>query len=268
MSRAFTLIELVVVLGILALLTHLAVREFGRLRDDRLVSEANRQLESIQASIYAPGVSGQEPTGFLADMGRMPRAFETNSLSELWACPANARPFSIVQARAENLVVGAKSLADLSVYVPSGWRGPYLRIPFGKSRLLDPWGNEFLVRDETGLERVVESNNAAVAVAQYGAFSRVADRRVLSLIPSGGAQSRLIVSGVPLGTNSYSTISYRWYGPADGLITGSVAEVSYPTPAIFSGLTPGLRILKDSITGVARAVVVRPGDNFIQIPLP
>lgn len=267
MRRAFTLVELVVVLGIIALLTHLAVREFAHLRDQKLESVADRQLETIRASVYECGADGL-PTGFLADMGRLPNAAETNSLSELWACPAGARPFAVLKAKSENLVTGAKGLADETVYVPTGWRGPYLRIPFGKSALRDPWGNEFLTKDDAGLERVSATNGVAFAVAHYGAASRPEARRMCPLIPAGGARSRLVVSGAPQGTNTYSSITYTWYGPADGLITGATATVSFPTPAEFTGLTPGVRILKENVTGVARQIVVRPGDNFIQLPLP
>lgn len=266
-ERAFTLVELVVVLGVIALLTHLAVREFAHLRDQKLESVADRQLETIRSSVYERGSDGL-PAGFLADMGRMPNAAETNSLSELWACPKGARPFAVLRAKAENLVVGAKALADESVCVPTGWRGPYLRLPFGKSALRDPWGNEFVVKDEAGFERVSATNGAAIAVSHYGAASRLEARRVCPLVPDGGARSRLVVSGAPQGTNTYSTIAYTWYGPADGLITGATAMVSFPMPAEFTGLTPGVRILKESVTGVARQIVVRPGDNFIQLPLP
>ncbi len=267
MRRAFTLVELVVVLGVIALLTHLAVREFAHLRDQKLESVADRQLETIRASVYERGADGL-PTGFLADMGRMPNAAETNSLAELWVCPTGARRFAVLRAKGANLVTGAKAIADETVYVPTGWRGPYLRLPFGKAALRDPWGNEFVVKDEAGFERVSATNGVTLAVSHYGAASRPEARRICPLVPSGGAESRLVVSGAPQGTNAYSTITYTWYGPADGLITGATATVSFPTPAEFTGLTPGVRILKESVTGVARQIVVQPGDNFIQLPLP
>ena len=63
-------------------------------------------------------------------------------------------------------------------------------------------------------------------------------------------------------------ITYTWYGPADGLITGAVKTVRYPAVAVFEGLAPGRRILKDSRSGRARTIDVKPGDNLVSIKLP
>ena len=49
----FTLVELVVVLAVIAVLTHLAVRELSHLRDGKLAKVADRQLEEIRASVYS-----------------------------------------------------------------------------------------------------------------------------------------------------------------------------------------------------------------------
>ncbi len=52
------------------------------------------------------------------------------------------------------------------------------------------------------------------------------------------------------------------------MITGAVQKVLYPASAVFEGLTPGRRILKDSRSGLARTIDVKPGDNLISISLP
>ena len=51
-KRGFTLIELVVVLAILALVTHLAVREMAHLRDNRLSQLADRQLGELRDAFW------------------------------------------------------------------------------------------------------------------------------------------------------------------------------------------------------------------------
>ena len=260
MKRAFTLIELVVVLAVIAVLTHLAVRELSHLRDARLTKAADAQLETIRASVYSR-TPGEEATGFLADMGRLPRLVDDMTLGELWAMPTNALPYAVRPATAENLVPGLSSLAKASVYVPTGWRGPYLRLPIGKSRLFDPWGNPVEREDVAGLPRLTISNDFIVAVSHYGPRAQEGGMRTLSIQPDGGAASRLIVS-----TTSASDISVAWYGPASGLITGATHVVSAGAPHTFEGLTPGTRILH--YNGAAHTIDVKPGDNLISLGLP
>ena len=269
----FTLVELVVVLVVIAVLTHLAVRELSHLRDGKLSKAADRQLEEIRAGVYSR-VVGEEATGFLADMGRLPRLADdvrtgrasritvTNStLGELWLMPSGAKPYAVRQATAENLVPGLESLVNASVYVPTGWRGPYLRLPFGKMRLLDPWGNPVEMEDAAGLPRLTVSNGFVTAVSHFGPLSQPSGERRLSLVPDGGAESRLVVTSA-----SETPLTVTWYGPASGLVTGATAVVSATSPAVFAGLTPGRRILH--YNGAAHTIDVKPGDNLISLDLP
>ena len=266
-KKGFTLVELVVVLMVIAIVTHLAVREASRLRDSKLEQVANKQLDVIRAAVFERDAAG-EMSGFLCDMGRMVKPSVTNGLEELLVRPSGAKEFGVRQASAANLVAGAKGLADANVWVPTGWRGPYVKVPFGKDVIRDPWGNKFVEADEAGFERVVVTNGFVVGVAHYGAAARREARQFCSVVPNGGSMSRLIVQGVAVGTNEYGTISFTWYGPAEGMITGAVESVEYPTACVFEGLTPGVRILKDSVTGVARQICVRPGDNLVEVVLP
>lgn len=280
MKRAFTLIELTIVLVIIALVTHLAVRELASVTEAKRDDAADRQLATLREAVYATR-PGEDPTGFLADMGRLPRAcIETNeyreivrTLRELWSRPEDVRTYAVRPATADNLQVESArktDLADSDVLVPTGWRGPYLRLPFARDRLLDPWGNPMENPDSSGLARLTLTNGLITAVAHYGRTAQPSGRRTCVLEPEGGAISRLIVSAESAsGALAAGTrITYRWYGPAAGLITGAVETVDFPAQAIFEGLTPGVRILKDSVSGLARRIVIRPGDNLIQIRLP
>ena len=265
MKRAFTLIELVVVLSVIAVLTHLAVRELSHFRNAKLTKAADAQLETIRDGVYCK-TDGEDAVGFLADMGRLPRLVDGMTLGEFWAMPTNALPYAVRPATTENLVPGLSALANASVYVPTGWRGPYLRLPFGKSRLCDPWGNPVEREDSAGLPRLTVSNGFIVAVSHYGPQAQEGEKRTLSLLPvptlpEGGARSRLVVT-----TTSASDTSVAWYGPAGGLITGAVHAVSAAAPFTFDGLTPGTRILY--YNGSAHAIDVKPGDNLVSIDLP
>ena len=262
--RGFTFVELVVVLAVIAVLTHLAVREMSHFRDGKLVKAADRQLEDLKAAVYNRAADG-ESGGFLADMGRLPRLSD-GALSELWAMPSAARPYAVRQAVAPNLCAGVPPAEG--VYVPTGWRGPYLKLPLGRSRLLDPWGNAVESEDSAGLARLWTSNGFVVAAAHYGPSARASGERRISLVPEGGASSRLFVTTTSHASISAGNFEYRWYGPADGLVTGAVVSATCPGMVAVEGLAPGVKILWDSATGASRLVDVKPGDNMISVELP
>lgn len=235
MKRAFTLIELVVVLAALAIVAHLAVRELAHFRASRLENAAMRQLEEIRDAVWSVDSHG-EAHGFLADMGRLPR-----ELDELWELPAGAQAYSVT-----NVASG--------VYAASGWRGPYIRLGTGRDRLLDPWGNEFSMRDSAGLARVFKDDEGFVTnICHYGESAQASGRRDMSLVPHGGRASRLVVTSELSGEGSVTC-----YWP-DG--DGALASEEKSLPATFEGIPPGLRTLHIDAAGM-RSVSLIPGDNL------
>ena len=66
MRSGLTLIELTIVLFILGLLTHFAVIEASRVREEALVKAASRQFDEISSAVL--DWSSGEPSGFLLDM--------------------------------------------------------------------------------------------------------------------------------------------------------------------------------------------------------
>ena len=270
MKRGFTLIEMSVVLLVIALVTHLAFRQLGAVRDAKLVAAADRQLSEIRDAVYSVDRDG-EPTGFLADMGRLVAA-TNGTLSELWRLPAGARQYAVRPALRENYVAGvADELENGDVRVATGWRGPYLRLPVGRSRLTDPWGNPLESPDTAGFDRLAVTNGVATAVSHFGPTALPHDerRRTLALAPERGASSRLFVQVVSRSGASLPPVDYCWYGPCDGLITGACEKaVQYGRSCAFEGLTPGRRVLWDSASRVSRLVTVLPGDNQVEVAVP
>lgn len=270
MRRGFTLVEMTVVLVVIAVLTHLAVRQVSQLRDARLEKAANRQLEEIRAAVYAR--EGGESTGFLADMGRLPRTTNSTNatLEELWIRPEGVGNFAFLPAVSNHLSVAAADvdkLEDAGVLVPTGWRGPYLRLPFGRGELLDPWGNPVCEKDSAGLARLTVTNGFIAAVSHYGATAQLRGRKTLSLVPPQGATSRLLVKFVT--ADATGTVSCKWYGADAGRITGGFTnDVPVAETIVFAGLAPGVKAVKDSRSGNVRYVDLRPGDNLLQIDLP
>ncbi|MCR5415047.1 MAG: type II secretion system protein GspG [Kiritimatiellae bacterium] len=264
MKRAFTLVELSVVLLVLAVLAHLAVRELGRTRDRKLVSAADRQLEEVRSAVWELR-PGEDPSGFLADMGRLPGISPDGTLEELWARPAGVPEYALREATGTNLCAGVSG--EPGVFVPTGWRGPYLRLPAGRDGLFDPWGNPMTVLDDAGLSRLNVENGFVTAVSHYGPTGRESGKKTVSLIPDGGGSSRLVVNFLSAGASSGS-VTCKWFGPCSGAVTGAVGTVAYPGTVSFEGLTPGLRVFHDSVTGGARFIVVKPGDNAMQVVVP
>lgn len=263
MKRGFTLVEMTVVLAIIALATHLALRELSGHRDAKMERMADRQLETLR----------EASVSFLGDMGRLVAA-TNGTLSELWEMPAGVRPFAIRAAAASNFVKGVSSdLETPGVFVPTGWKGPYVRIPPGKTRLFDPWGNPIETEDAAGLPRIGLTNEIhAAEVSHYGAAAQAKGKRTLPLLPERGYESVLRVKVISTnGNTSPGTdgIIYKWFGPADGAITGAVAKADWGTYAEFRGLTPGRRIIYDSVSKTSREIEIEPGDtNLIEIKVP
>ena len=268
-QSAFTLIEMVVVLVVLSVAAHLAVRELGKYRDAKKVEEADRQLELVRAAVWCVP-DGGEPFGFLADVGRLPH-LRNGELSELWKRPAELREYAVLAATTNNICIadddGRRALKDEDVFVPTGWRGPYIYMPLGCDALLDPWGNPLEECDTAHLRRIwTDESGCATNIAHYGVSAQTRERKDASLLPDGGATSTLTIYPEIVGDNAFSgEIEYRWFGPADGMITGAVKKVAYPNPVRFEGLTPGIRIIKEYEAKVARRVIVRPGDNVVSI---
>jgi len=292
----FTLIELVVVLVILALLAHLAVREMGKVQFARMHRQAERQLEEIREAVWHRG--GEEgASGFLVDMGRLPVArAATNetgrtvlTLSELWQRPEGVAEFALRPATSANLQVPAAektALADETVVVGCGWRGPYLRMPFGRDRLLDSWGNPFETPDDAGFARLTVTNGVVYGVRHLGADGRPDDRVTpgvpadrdgrVELAPPGGMAGALAVNvnlvnaSGPVGVDG--EVRCRWYMPCGGAITGAVAKVELSGSSFaafnFLGLPPGNCLVAVDVGGKTCArerVVLPPGGRELQL---
>ncbi|MBR4170216.1 MAG: prepilin-type N-terminal cleavage/methylation domain-containing protein [Kiritimatiellae bacterium] len=303
--NGFTLVEMVVVIALLSLMAHLAVRQLSRQTDARRTAAANRQLEEIAAAVYAMDAMG-EPTGFLVDTGRLPRALPgifTNltehivplTISELWRRPDDLPDYAIRPATPENLCVPESdkvALADNSVRIPCGWRGPYLRLPTGKDRLVDPWGNPFETPDDAGYARLLDIHSVAVAngspimsIRHLGSDARPDDRAhpstekerdgAVSLPPSSKADAALEIYAVGLSSGAEtelppSTVTFRWYAPCGGAITGDIYTAAVSTHR-FEGLPLGYAYVRVSVptaTSTVHRVSLRPGDNWLKIKFP
>ena len=250
MKKAFTLVELVVVLALIAITTHLATRELVRFGDRRLAESADRAFLDLRDAC----------TAFYGDTGRLVCAGD-GTLAELWTQPTNVTRHALqsVDFHGTNIVVAC------------GWRGPYHRLPIGRRRLADAWGNaiEYHAGDEA--RRLVVSNSFAVAAAHLGPAALLKDRREFSLLPEGGVTARLAVNLV--NEASYAgVVRIGLLGPVNGsaaVLAEKTVALDGDVQTVFSGLVPGPRTLVAIGPSVRliRLVDVEAGDNLIQLEL-
>ena len=143
MARGLTLIELIVVLIILSVISTIALRTTdgvvarSRLEaTDRTLNEVARACLSVDRSSGVESVSG-----FVADIGRLPVAADGSvDLDQLWSELAFEEDLGGAFAFQPRTALAP----DADIALPSGWRGPYVQLDIGETRLVDGWGNQIL----------------------------------------------------------------------------------------------------------------------------
>lgn len=136
--RAFTLVEMLVVLVILAVVTGIALRSATSLEDRTRMERTLQALAEVRAALVGEGASG-----FVADLGRLPEPPPDPGpdglygLTELFEPLPGTEPIHV-----------AIPESDPEIAVPVGWRGPYLRPPptGDPGRALDGYGQEIRAR--------------------------------------------------------------------------------------------------------------------------
>jgi hypothetical protein len=189
-------------------------------------------LTNLQEAVLGPLNARQADgtvivSGFLADMGRLPAAVGSDpltGLAELWTNPGSLAAFAIRQ-----------STFDPEVLVPTGWRGPYLRLPVGQSVLRDGWGNSLDLLDAGGSPVLPDTPIAAVrSRGADGAIGGTGYSADVTASLADGAQIAVSGNVYLLDANGQRTnppdpaqIQVWLYGP-DGA-NGGLLETSLPT---------------------------------------
>ncbi len=164
--RGFTLLEMVVVIAILAVLATVAIKSVDGRVDQSRYETTQRQLQEIEDATLGPQNVRQPDgtllaSGFLSDVGRLPLSMpaiaadgtaqlngdgvQAYQPAELWSTPNSLQAFSLVQATEldPSELNGGTLASPQDVFVPCGWRGPYLRMSPGTVLLKDGWGSFF-----------------------------------------------------------------------------------------------------------------------------
>lgn len=134
-TAGLTLLELVVVLGILAVLSTIAVRSLGPIADQSRYEQTQLVLNSLRQAIAgSQEISGRtlvtSVSGFAPDTGAYPPDLESLLI----------RPAGVIE-RSLQAFDSDRDLID-DIQLTSGWNGPYLTLGAGTDSILDGWGAE------------------------------------------------------------------------------------------------------------------------------
>lgn len=173
-----SLIELLVMLTVLAVVATLLLGGTGemvtQLRHDETVARGESVLLAVDGD-------GEEPSRFIADMGRIPHVVDTADgkiLAELWDTDAvdadvlwdGDTAFTNSGANAWPDTGVTWSNLPAAVTVPCGWRGPYLRA--GRDEFYDGWGNEWQIdAADFGTTDWQDNTSAALGTSIFGVRS-------------------------------------------------------------------------------------------------
>ena len=141
--RALTLLEMMVSLGILAVLSTMAVRALDPIADQSRYEATQRLLLDLREATVgdrrAKGINGEPIVrGFVSDVGRLP-----TSLSDFTTLPAGVIAFSSQSFDSDRDTVDDVTLS-------SGWKGPYLQLGIGQDSIVDGWNRAPLIDPDAG----------------------------------------------------------------------------------------------------------------------
>ncbi|MCA9216157.1 MAG: prepilin-type N-terminal cleavage/methylation domain-containing protein [Planctomycetales bacterium] len=138
-----TLLELIVALGILAVLSTIAIRSLDPLADQARYEATQRLLDDLRSATVgdpnAKQLGGQRiVSGYVADTGSLP-----STLSDF-----TTKPAGLIAYAAQTFDSDRDTVDDVSL--SSGWKGPYVRFGAGQSVIVDGWGRTPLIDPDGG----------------------------------------------------------------------------------------------------------------------
>ncbi len=122
--QALTLLELVVVLGILAVLSTVAVRSLEPIADQARYEITQNLLNDLRLATMG---TDQHKSSFLYDTGALP-----GDADALLVRPSSLIPYAMQTFDSDRDTVNDVTLS-------SGWNGPYLQLGAGVNEVLDGW---------------------------------------------------------------------------------------------------------------------------------
>ncbi len=139
--RGLTLLELVVVLGILALLSTVAVQSLEPIADQARYEATQRALDSVHRATAGKNevsFTANHACGYVADTGSFP-----STVNDLLVRPAGISAHAVQTFDSDRNSVNDVNLS-------SGWKGPYFQLGIGSTSIIDGWGNSLAIQASGG----------------------------------------------------------------------------------------------------------------------
>ena len=219
---ALTLLELVVVLGILAVLSTVAVRSLEPIADQARYELTQTVLTNVREAIVGEASAARTTNvcaSYIGATGALPA-----DIDDLFSKP------SALQALASQSFDSDRDSVN-DVTLSSGWNGPYLHLNAGASDIVDGWGNELAIATSAGDLEIASLGSDNDSVAPEDDYKANLTTTILTRDYTGEIVVRLFaIDGLngsridpsPVGTEQ---LGVMFYGVnAAGGTTGAIEE--------------------------------------------
>ena len=220
--QALTLLELVVVLGILAVLSTVAVRSLEPIADQARYELTQTVLSDVRLATVS---ANSRESSFVGDTGAFP-----SDVDELLG-----RPVSLVAHSIQSFDSDRDTVNDVTL--SSGWKGPYLHLGVGLSEVLDGWGAVPTLVANSGDLEIISLGSDGDSLSPENGFRADLTATILAREYLGDITFRLFaidgangsrVDPNPTGTEQLGVLFYGVN--ATGGTDGSIAEQMLVVP--------------------------------------
>ncbi len=231
---ALTLLELVVVLGILAVLSTVAVRSLEPIADQARYELTQTVLKDLRYAVIGESkrTSSSDSaiySSFITDTGVLPADIDALFV----------KPIALSSQAIQSFDSDRDSVNDVTL--ASGWNGPYLHLGPGVSEVVDGWGREPTFIDSSGDLDIVSFGSDDDSIAAEDGYRADLSVSVLTRDYTGDIVFRLFaidglngsrIDPTPTGTEQLAVLFYGVN--AAGGSTGAVAEQTLVVPNVGS----------------------------------
>lgn len=222
--RGLTLLELVVVLGILAMLASVAIRSLAPMADQARYEATQRLLDELRVAIAGHPArqtiaDSSVIHGIVSDTGMLP-----GSSDDLLT-----KPSGWIDRTLQSFDSDRDSIDDLTL--SSGWNGPYMQLGAGRSTIVDGWGHAPVLTPNLGGLDLISTGSDGDSVGSETGNQADITLPILSRDITGDCICRLFAidgtSGLRIDPNPTGSeqLGVLFYGVnANGGTTGAIEE--------------------------------------------